>query len=207
MSESLVGFILAVLIVEATPGPNMGYLAILSMQHGVRAGIASVIGIAFGLLTVGLLSVMGVAAFISHYPAFYTLLYYGGTLYLLWLAYDSWRAPTVIAPTENLHRITTYRHFFWRGVMVNLLNPKAAAFYLTVLPGFVTSSTSSHQEAVLFTGIYVGIATSIHLVIVAFASRLSSIFITPDKQKFIRRTMALLLIGVAGWFMLTAAHA
>ena len=187
----------------------MGYLTILSLQHGIRAGFVSIAGIACGLLTVGLLSVVGMAACIDRHPELYELLRLAGTLYLLWIAYDSWRDVTHLSTTTAGVRpnISAYRHFFWRGVAVNLLNPKAAAFYLTVLPGFVTASASSGKETLLFTGLYAGIATAVHALIVVFASRFSAAVAAPNKQKFIRRTMALLLVAVAVWFMVSSARA
>ena len=84
-------FILACLFSELTPGPNMGYLTLVSAQHGRRTGLSMVVGICLGLLTMGLLSALGVGTLINHSTTAYNILRYAGTAYLFWLAYDAWR--------------------------------------------------------------------------------------------------------------------
>jgi hypothetical protein len=84
-------------IVELTPGPNMTYLAALTLVEGWRAGFATVAGVAAGLLLVGVLAAFGVAAFVSESPILYGLIRWLGVFYMLWLAYDIWRG---VEPSE-----------------------------------------------------------------------------------------------------------
>jgi threonine/homoserine/homoserine lactone efflux protein len=57
--DLLLSFIVTATLIELTPGPNMAYLAILSVEHGRRAGFAAVIGIALGLFTAGAVTALG----------------------------------------------------------------------------------------------------------------------------------------------------
>ena len=86
----LLAFALTALIIEITPGPNMTYLAALSLSNGARTGFAAVAGIALGLLTYGVIAAFGLAAVIDNSPLLYGLLRWGGVIYLLWLAWESW---------------------------------------------------------------------------------------------------------------------
>jgi hypothetical protein len=62
---SLVAFALTALIIEITPGPNMTYLAALSLSNGVRVGFAAVAGITLGLMTYGVIAALGLAALMT----------------------------------------------------------------------------------------------------------------------------------------------
>ena len=132
---ALWGFVLASVLMEITPGPNMAYLAILALGDGRRAGYAAVAGVALGLLLVGLASALGVGAAVAASPLAWQILRWGGVAYLLWLAWDGWRgadeAPEHAAQGSSLGR------FFGRGLLTNLLNPKVGAFYLAVIPQFL----------------------------------------------------------------------
>ncbi len=69
----------------------MAYLAVLSASVGRRAGFAATLGVALGLLIVGLAAALGLAAVISNSRWLYEMLRWGGALYLLWLAWEGWR--------------------------------------------------------------------------------------------------------------------
>src|SRR4029077_4274963 len=86
----LLAFALTALIIEITPGPNMTYLAALSLSSGMRTGFAAVAGIAIGLATYGIVPARGLAAIIDSSPLLYGLLRWGGVAYLLWLAWGKW---------------------------------------------------------------------------------------------------------------------
>ncbi|MET0431734.1 MAG: LysE family transporter, partial [Hyphomicrobium sp.] len=69
-------------IIELTPGPNMTYLAVLTLVEGRKAGFATVTGIAAGLFLIGILAALGVAAFVSESRLLYELLRWLGALYM-----------------------------------------------------------------------------------------------------------------------------
>ena len=98
MSTSLLAFALTCFVIEITPGPNMAYLAALSLSQGVRAGLAAVAGIALGLSVYGVAASLGLSAIIDNSAFLYEALRWGGVVYLLWLAWEAWAAEREVAP-------------------------------------------------------------------------------------------------------------
>ena len=195
---ALIGFVLTSLIIESTPGPNMGYLAILSISKGKRAGYAAVAGIALGLLIVGLAAALGLAAIISNSPFLYQALRIGGVVYMLYLAWEGWRGEAAEDFDAKVRRRDGV--YFRRGLIVNLLNPKAAVFYIAVLPSFIDMNEVVLQQAVILTFMFVAVASFIHMFIVTLAGSMRPFLENPRYEMIIRRTLALLLAVVAFWF-------
>src|SRR5262249_23047856 len=170
----LLAFALTALVIEITPGPNMTYLAALSLSSGMRTGFAAVGGIALGLTTYGVVAAFGLAAVIDNSPLLYGLLRWGGVLYLLWLAWGG-LAGQAGGSSETVNTHERPWAAFRRGLITNLLNPKAAVFYVAVLPEFVRPDAGSvASQTLVLSLIYVAIATLIHAVIVTLAGALQS---------------------------------
>jgi len=129
--SALAPFLLAVLLIELTPGPNMGYLAALSASQGRAAGFKAVLGVTLGLAFYMLLAVLGVAEIIAAAPFVYGALRWAGVAYLLYLAWEAWRGASETSPD---HSGETDHAPFWRGLLANVLNPKALVFGLVLLP-------------------------------------------------------------------------
>lgn len=189
----LLAFALTALVIEITPGPNMTYLAALSLSSGMRTGLAAVAGIALGLMTYGLIATFGLAAIIDELPLLYSVLRWGGVLYLLWLAWDSWTGADGTSGDPGEERSWAA---FRRGVITNWLNPKAAVFYIAVLPEFIrTDGGAVARQTLVLSLIYVAIATAIHATIVLLAGSLQSVIVTANNRRTIRRGFALMLVA------------
>lgn len=197
--EVLSAFIFTCLVIEITPGPNMGYLAILSIQEGRRSGFAAVTGIAAGLLLVGILSATGLAAVISSSALLYQALRWGGVLYLLFLAWEGWNLEK--PETSQRDSLALSRHFkyMWRGFLTNVLNPKAAIFYIGILPNFIAQNGHITQQAYILTCVYVAVATVIHTMIVCASDAARVLLSDPQRELKVRRILSLLLIVIAAW--------
>jgi threonine/homoserine/homoserine lactone efflux protein len=194
----LPAFLLAAFLIELTPGPNMAWLAAKSLSDGRRSALFAVAGVSFGLLLLGYLAALGVSAFIMGSPALYQTLRYAGFLYLLWLAFDTWRPPGVGDGAEELRS-------FRSGLISNLLNPKAGLFYVVMLPRFIdpgASLTAGWQAAVLVTG-YVIVATAVHAGVVLLAGSLRPLLTSEGRLFTVRRALAVSLMLVAVWFFST----
>ena len=196
----ILAFILTAAVIELTPGPNMTYLALLRVTHGQAAALSAVAGVATGLLILGLLAAAGLGAIMAASPLLYTVLRWAGTAYLFWLAWDAWRdsAQQAYAPHARDHRFVYFR----RGVITNLLNPKAAIFYITILPQFMPPDHGAAGLPALLSLIYVAIATLAHLGVVFIAGLYMP---NPAQSLWIRRSFALALGGIALWFLFGSA--
>ena len=191
-------FLLSSILIELTPGPNMVYLAIVGASQGRRVGYAATAGVALGLAIVGLLAAAGLTTVINNSPALYQILRWAGVVYLLCLAYGAWRDAS--EEVEHAPLGSSLRLFFRRGLITNLLNPKAAVFYIAVLPGFTVPSGSVAGQTLILSLTYVAAATAIHAAIVTLSAQAWRLLEDEKRSRFIRRTLALALAGVALWF-------
>jgi threonine/homoserine/homoserine lactone efflux protein len=198
----LSGFLVAAVVSEITPGPNMGYLAVLAASRGKRVGLAAVAGVALGLTLNGLAAALGLAGVVAAAPAVLEALRWGGALFLVYLAWDAWTTPAVGKPTEaDLSRA------FGRGLLNNMLNPKAAAFYLAVVPRFVDPAAPLLPQSLTLTALHVAVATAVHALIVLFAARFRALMSDPAREAPIRKALALVLGLVAVWFVIETGRA
>jgi threonine/homoserine/homoserine lactone efflux protein len=199
-------FVVTALVVELTPGPNMGYLAILSAREGRRAGLAAVLGIALGLLIVGLAASLGLTAIISTSRWLYEALRWAGALYLLWLAWEGWRGEAEVARLTERNAVSEHSRFFIRGLTTNLLNPKAGIFYVATLPSFVNAAEPALPQVLLMTCAYVAIATVVHATLVLLAGMAQAWLRNGRRSRLVRRALSLLLVAIAVWLLGTTSY-
>lgn len=200
---TLLAFCITCAIIELTPGPNMGYLAIISLSNGKRAGYAATVGIALGLMIVGIAAAMGLAAIISNSDYLYQLLRWGGVFYMLYLAWEGWKGEKETSTGST--KTNNPSKFFKRGLIVNLLNPKAAVFYVAILPSFINPNSEILLQALILTVIYVTIASIIHSTVVTLANALRPYLENPQYDMMVRRSLSILLGCVAIWFAIDTA--
>jgi threonine/homoserine/homoserine lactone efflux protein len=197
-SETLLAFTATSLVVELTPGPNMAYLAVLSASRGRRVGFAATLGVALGLLVVGLAAALGLTAAIANSRMLYEGLRWAGALYLLWLAWEGWRGEEETSP-GNATVAPEDSKFFLRGLITNLLNPKAGIFYVAILPTFVDETRPLIGQTVMLAVIYVTVATVVHSTIVLLADAARPWLEDQRRSMIARRALSLLLVAIAVW--------
>ncbi len=189
-------------MIELTPGPNMAYLAVLSASVGRRAGFAATAGVAIGLLIVGLGAALGLAAVISNSRWLYEMLRWGGAFYLLWLAWEGWRGEAETSP-GTANAAPEASKYFMRGLVTNLLNPKAGVFYVAILPTFVDDARPLLGQTVTLSVVYVAVATLVHGTIVLLADAARPWLEDERRSTMVRRVLSLLLVGIALWLFVT----
>ncbi|GIG67229.1 threonine/homoserine/homoserine lactone efflux protein [Phytomonospora endophytica] len=120
-----------------TPGPNMIYLVSRSITQGRRAGLISLGGVAVGFVVYVIATAAGLAAVFALVPAVYTALKIAGAGYLLYLAWQALKpgGKAVFAPKDL--PVDSPRKLFTMGLVTNLLNPKIAILYVSLLPQFI----------------------------------------------------------------------
>jgi threonine/homoserine/homoserine lactone efflux protein len=138
-----VGMAIVALGLVLTPGPNMLYLVSRSITQGRRAGLVSLLGVAAGFAVYLTAAVLGIATIFAEVPAAYTALRLAGAGYLLWLAWKTLRpgGASVFAPKELPP--DGARRLFTMGFVTNLLNPKIAVLYVSLLPQFIDPGRGS----------------------------------------------------------------
>lgn len=188
-------FLIAMLIIELTPGPNMGWLAALSAQHGVRVGVMAVAGVTLGLAAQIILAASGVAALISGYPFVYHSLRWAGVLFMLWLAWQAYSETGSAVPVSGLSE-----KGFRRGFLANLLNPKALVFYVVIIGQFTKIELGSLWWQIIFLGtVHLSISIAIHLLIVWLGANLGRNLEQWRTSLSARLFFSLSLVAIALW--------
>jgi threonine/homoserine/homoserine lactone efflux protein len=173
MSSALGVFTIALGMV-LTPGPNMMYLVSRSITQGRRAGVISLIGVAVGFFVYLVATNLGLTAVFVAVPDLYTAVRVLGSLYLGWLAWKVLRpgGASVFAPRE-LADDSPWR-LFSMGLMTNLLNPKIAVMYLSLIPQFVRPDAGNVlAQGFLLGGIQIVVALTVNFLIVLAAGTIS----------------------------------
>lgn len=193
----LAEFVLAVLLMELTPGPNMAYLAALSLARGRVAAGFGVLGVALGLTVHAALAALGMGALVATSPLLYQALRWAGVAFMLFLAWEGWRGTgaTEAAPGTGLNPAA----LLLRGFVTNVLNPKSILFFVAVVPGFISLGAPATRQLALLGGLYVGIATAVHLCIILAAAALRPWLMEARRAAMIRRALSLLLVLAALW--------
>jgi threonine/homoserine/homoserine lactone efflux protein len=153
--------------------------------------------VALGLALLGMLAALGLQALILASPWLYQSIRAVGFLYLLWLAWETWQSTSVEANEgESLDS-------FKKGLLTNLLNPKAGVFYISILPTFVDPAEANiATQSIMLASLYVAVATLIHVLIVLFADAAGRNLSSAKRIIYIRRSLAIGLAAVALWFLL-----
>ena len=199
LAPMLPSFLLVVLLVELTPGPNMGWLALLSASEGRRAGFAATAGIGLGLAIIAAASALGLAQLAQASALIFNLLRYAGAAFLLWMAWEAWVGEREVSPSTFQSNDRPAKHFR-RGVIINLLNPKAALFFVAVLPLYIATDEPVAMQTLQLSVFYVAIATLIHIIIVLLAGRAHGWLSSGPYARLARRGFAVMLAAIAVWF-------
>ena len=155
----LVPFMLAGILVNVTPGADVGFVLASGLRGGKRRGMAAALGISLGSLLHTALAAMGVAALLHSHVWAYDALRYLGAVYLAVLAWRAWAgagAPLSARGAKWMRRAVI------QGFMTNILNPKVALFVLAFLPKFTNPAVGPVWQQMLLLG---GLFTSTGLIV------------------------------------------
>jgi threonine/homoserine/homoserine lactone efflux protein len=197
-------FLFAVAVIELTPGPNMGWLAALTLREGKAPAFSAVAGIALGLSIQLIAAVTGLTALIIRVPAIHSSLHWAGVAFMLYLAWEAWSDTGSAALPAGVKE-----RGFRRGLIANILNPKALAFYVLLINQFVQPAAAAPVwlQSLILGSIHLTVATLVHVGIVLLATQLGDRLETWRTSSGARLTFAGLIIGIAIWLALTPPRA
>ena len=198
----LLGFALAVLLIELTPGPNMGWLIALTLTKGRRAGLAAMVGIASGLACNAALSVIAASLILSSGAVLVQIIAVLGAAMMAWLAWEAWRDNG--DSSQSATPDDAAQGSLLAGFVINLLNPKAALFFITVMPQFVAGGQPDLAQGFTFAAISVSVATAVHLALILGAAQLRPVLMHERRARIVRRVLAVAMLGVGLWFLAKA---
>ena len=198
-TASLIAFAAIALGMVLTPGPNMVYLVSRSISQGRAAGLISLGGVALGFVFYMLCAAFGITALVMAVPYAYDTLRFAGALYLLYLAWQALRpgGRSVFQPRDLPQ--DSPRRLFAMGFLTNLLNPKIAVMYLSLLPQFIQAEQGSVLVQSLILGsTQIAISVSVNAVIALAAGSVAGFLASrPAWLKWQRWLMGTVLAALA----------
>lgn len=146
-------FLLAAVLLTATPGPDNLMVLSIGMSRGRRPGIAFGLGCAIGCLSHTLLAVVGVSALVAASPTAFTLLRWLGGGYLVWLGIGALRSAGIGRVGPSAAESTSLTRLFLKGLLANAINPKVVLFFLSFLPQFVVPAQGAVEGQLALLGL------------------------------------------------------
>jgi threonine/homoserine/homoserine lactone efflux protein len=155
-------FIMAGILLNLTPGPDVLYIVTHALKSGWRAGAVAALGITAGCFVHAVAAALGVSALLAASSTAFSALKWLGAAYLVYVGWSMLRAggagrakpslnlpareelPLRLAPAEA----PALRRIFMKGFWTNVLNPKVALFFLAFLPQFI--ATGAYDKSLSF---------------------------------------------------------
>lgn len=164
-----VSFAVAGLALNIVPGADMTFVIASSARGGRREGIIASLGIGAGALVHVVAATLGISAVLASSQAAFDLIKWLGAAYLLWIAFSLLRPRKAAAETGVRPSGVGWR-LFRAAMMVNILNPKVALFFLAFLPQFVDPDAAVPALQILFLGLWFDLVGTLVNIVVALTA-------------------------------------
>lgn len=147
-------FVLAGLLLNLTPGPDMLYIAGRTLKQGFAGGLAAIAGISAGCLVHTFAAALGLSALLMASGEAFILVKWIGAAYLLYVGVTLLlEKPSSEKGDGQLPQASSPARIFWQGFLTNVLNPKVAVFFLALLPQFIAADAPSKPLAFVVLGL------------------------------------------------------
>ena len=163
-------FLLVASVTVLSPGPGVVMSLTNALRYGLRGTFGGILGIAFGALVVAGISATSVGVLLATSALAFTVLKLVGATYLLYLGVRLWRAPPFRFADQPAHAATFGRRFL-EGLSLQLTNPKAIFFFLSVFPQFIDPQANYSIQFAALVLTYSGLVVVIHCAYALFARR------------------------------------
>ena len=197
-------YMLACWVISVSPGA--GAIASMSsgLNYGFKHGYWNALGLQLALLVqIGVVATGAGVLFATTPWAFFIVKWFG-VLYLLYLAYLQWTAPTQSIDIQNNLPNKSRLKLVWSGFLVNMSNPKAIVFLLAVLPQFLDLSKPQWIQYVIMALTMISIDLIVMAGYTGLAAKVLRLLKSPKQQKYMNRTFAVLFACAAS--LLSLVH-
>ena len=160
-------FVLAGLALNIVPGADMTFIIASAARGGRRSGIIASLGIGAGAFVHILAAVLGLSAILASSQTAFNVIKWVGAAYLLWLAFTLVRPSSPAGSATDIHPPFAAWRLFRAAMLVNILNPKVALFFLAFLPQFVAPQAEAPALQILCLGLWFNFAGTIVNITVA----------------------------------------
>ena len=192
---SLILFVGTAVVLILIPGPDLIFTVTTGMTYGRRAGVVTALGLSLGNIVHTLAAALGLSLIITTSEVIFTLFKLCGAAYLFFLAVQSIsHRKDFLDWTQG--EITSSKQLFGRALLMNMLNPKVAIFFLTFLPQFVNYRQGVVWLQMCFLGgIFIVLTAFIFGLFGYFAGQLRERFLTkPGVQKLMHMVAAIIYV-------------
>src|SRR5882762_3046772 len=200
LDSQLLAFALVAAVVTVIPGADMALVARSVLSRGRRAGCVSSVGICTGLWVHAVASALGLSTILMTSATLFSLVKLAGALYLVALGLLSLRRALVSDAGQPAFSGSATardtRRAFVQGLLSNLLNPKVALFYLTLLPQFVRPGDPVLARSLLLAGIHVVIGLAWLFIYTYCLGRLDALMRRPRVRTVLEGVTGALLVGI-----------
>ncbi|EJZ23056.1 LysE family translocator [Rhizobium sp. Pop5] len=167
-------FLSAAVLLNLSPGPDIAFILGHTMKSGKRAGFSALFGVWSGACLHVLMAALGLSAVLAASAVAFSAVKWIGAVYLVWLGIQALRASggsgLVKTAGEKMRAAKIYR----QGILVSLLNPKVAIFFLAFLPQFVVEGAGpAWAQLMLHGGLIIVVAAFIEPPLVLLGGRLA----------------------------------
>ncbi len=199
-----VEFLITSLIVVLIPGTGVVFTVSTGLLRGRRASVFAAFGCTAGIVPHLLATVLGLAALMHTSAVAFQMLKYAGVVYLLYLAYATWRDKSAFV-VEGTPSGSTAMGLIVKAILLNILNPKLTIFFLAFLPQFVEQGASSPlAQLLLLSGVFMAMTFAVFVVYGLLAHTFRRAVIeSPRVQSWLRRGFAVTFAGLGAQLALS----
>ncbi len=196
--ETIITFFSASLLLALVPGPDNIFVLTQSIFQGKKSGLMIVFGLCTGLIFHTMAVSLGVAVIFQTSVIAFTVLKIIGAVYLLYLAWQIFNASSEKIDTKN-NKLIDYKKLYFRGIIMNITNPKVSIFFLAFLPQFTNPTLGSVPFQMIFLGALFILATILVFCSIALLSgTLATIFNkSTNSQKILNKLASFVFVSLA----------
>lgn len=161
-------FIIAGLLLNLTPGVDMLYVIHRAGSHGLKAGFVACLGIAGGCLIHIFFAVIGLSAMLAASSLAFMVIKYLGAAYLIYLGLTMMFSQPQVSTQTIATQAINLIEIFKQGVLINVLNPKIAVFFLAFIPQFIEANSTQKPMAFLLLGLIFNLNSTVIMMVVVW---------------------------------------
>lgn len=170
-------FLVVAAVTVLSPGPGVVMTLTNALRYGVRSTFGGILGIAFGALIVAAISATSVGVLLATSAVAFTILKFVGAAYLIYLGIKLWKSPSINV-IEQPAQDTSFSKHFIEGLSLQLTNPKAVFFFISIFPQFIDLQSNYSVQFSILVATYIALVLGIHSIYALFAKRAKQWFIS-----------------------------
>ena len=205
--EQFTAFLVAALVLNLSPGIDHIYILSRTLAQGRLVGFMSSWGVCTGASIQVVAAALGLSAILAASEIAFTVVKVAGAAYLIWLGIQALRTKGLAIQADDLtkdnHEGATPWTSYRQGVVVNLLNPKSAIFFLSFLPQFVDVSRGATWWQIIVLGAIVILIALVWEAILVFGAGFITNWLQrqPRATKWLNRVMGSVFVGLGIWLL------